>query len=165
MNQFEEASAITGGPAVEKLLQWKVSLTEKLQTLKALNNEILVLVDNDAVEDEIEQADMFSERLQQSIINVEQLIASKSLTGTATHRSTSTPSTSDAADTTVPSIPRVSDANCELNYPSLCRKHLMVTSQNGKRSGVLLNHLSISTQPYLQLTSLHTLTPCWRAWQ
>lgn len=122
MNQFEEASAVTGGQVIEKLLQWKVSLTEKLQMLKALNNEILVLVDDDAVEDEIKQADVFSKRLQQSIINVEQLIASKSLTGTATHRSTSTPSTSDTADTTVPSIPRVSDVNCRVKLPKLVLK-------------------------------------------
>ena len=70
MNQLEEASAVTGGLAVEKLLQLKVSLNEKLQTLKALNGEILLLVDDDALEDEIKQADVLSERLQQSIINV-----------------------------------------------------------------------------------------------
>ena len=89
-----------------------------------LNDEILALVDDDAVEDEIEQADMFSERLQQSTINVEQLIASKTLTGTDTCQSTSIPSTSD---TTVQELVMLI---VELNYPSLCRKHLMVISPN-----------------------------------
>lgn len=67
MNQLEEASAITGGPAPEKLQQWKLSLNEKLGGLHALNDEILASIEDDAIEDEIEQADMFSERLQQSM--------------------------------------------------------------------------------------------------
>ena len=89
MNQLEEASAATGGPALERLLQWKLSLNDKLQKLKSLDNEILALVSDDAIDDEIEQADVFSERLQQSIISVDQLISSKS----ATRGSLSTPRT------------------------------------------------------------------------
>ena len=61
MNQLEEASAATGGPALERLLQWKLSLNDKLQKLKSLDNEILALVNDDAIDDEIEQADVFSE--------------------------------------------------------------------------------------------------------
>ena len=77
MNQVEEASAVTGGPAIDKLLQWKLSLTEKLTKLKLLD-EILTLVEDSAIEDEIEQADVFRERLQQTICGVEQLISLKS---------------------------------------------------------------------------------------
>jgi len=58
----------------DKLLQWKVSLNEKLTNIRTLDDEILALIDNDAIDDKIEQADVFSERLQQLICRVEQLI-------------------------------------------------------------------------------------------
>ena len=97
MNQLEEASAATGGPALERLLQWKLSLNDKLQKLKSLDNEILALVNDDAIDDEIEQADVLSERLQQSIISVDQLISSKSA-ATATRGSLSTPRTTESTE-------------------------------------------------------------------
>ena len=100
MHQIEEASAVTEGLALERLLQWKLSLNEKLQKLKLLDNEILALVNDDAVEEEIEQVDVFSERLQQSIISVDQLIASRSFIPTATHRSLSTPNNTETTETT-----------------------------------------------------------------
>ena len=34
IHQLEEASALTEGPALDRLLQWKLSLNEKLQKLK-----------------------------------------------------------------------------------------------------------------------------------
>ena len=61
MNQLEEASAATGGPAPDKLHQWKLSLTDKLDKLLTLNEEILASIDDDAIEEEIEQSDVFSE--------------------------------------------------------------------------------------------------------
>ena len=84
MHQLEEATDVTGGPTLEKLLQWKLSLNKKLQKLKLLDNEILALVNDDGIEEEIEQADVFSERLHQSIISVDQLIASRSSVSTTT---------------------------------------------------------------------------------
>ena len=54
-------------------------LKEKLHKLKLLDNEILALVNDDAVEEEIEQADVFSERLYQSIISVDFLSLLSSL--------------------------------------------------------------------------------------
>ena len=33
MHQLEEASAVAEGPALDRLLQWKLSLNEKLQKL------------------------------------------------------------------------------------------------------------------------------------
>jgi len=36
MNQVDEASTVTGGPVIDKLLQWKLSLNEKLTKLKHL---------------------------------------------------------------------------------------------------------------------------------
>ena len=62
MNQLEEASAATGGPALEKLLQWKLSLNNKLQKLKSLDNEILALVNDHAIDDEIDKL-MYSQNV------------------------------------------------------------------------------------------------------
>ena len=63
MCQIEEATG-SAGITLDKLLQWKVSLNEKLMKIRTLDDKILALVDNDAIDDEIEQADVFSERLQ-----------------------------------------------------------------------------------------------------
>ena len=46
-----------------ELLQYKLSLEEKLSTLTRLDGEILDLVAEEEVEDEIEQADVFKERI------------------------------------------------------------------------------------------------------
>ena len=51
------------------LMQCKLSLQGKLDTVKQLDNEILELVDDADVDDEIEQADIFKERLQVAIID------------------------------------------------------------------------------------------------
>ena len=77
---------VTGGPAPDKLQQWKLSLTDKLDKLRTLNEEILASIDDDAIEEEIEQSDVFSERMQQSICQVEQLILSKPAQPAVTHR-------------------------------------------------------------------------------
>ena len=44
------------------LLQFKLSLDEKLSTLKKLDGEILELVEDGAVEEEIEHVDTYKER-------------------------------------------------------------------------------------------------------
>ena len=53
MRQIEEATG-TADITLDKLLQWKVSLNEKLTKIRTLDDEILALVDNDAIDDEIE---------------------------------------------------------------------------------------------------------------
>ena len=77
MNQLAEESASEGGATLERLLQCKLSLKEKLETLKTLDEEIIALVDEDALEDQIEQADVFKERVQQSLFIAERLITLK----------------------------------------------------------------------------------------
>ena len=52
-----------------KLEQCTITLKEKLDTLKQLDEEILVLLDDEEVEDKIEQADIFRERIQVAIID------------------------------------------------------------------------------------------------
>ena len=97
MNQAEEAAAVTGGPAMDKLQQWKLSLTEKLAKLQALDEEILALVEDSAIDEEIEQADIFREKLQQTVCGIERLISSKS-SSTVTHTRTAPESTSKASE-------------------------------------------------------------------
>ena len=99
--------------------------------MKLLDNEILTLINDDAVEDEIEQADVISERLQQSINSVDQLIASRSSIPTATRQSLSTSRTTETTETTTATttdtptgrrtpplteddVPIVSDVHCRV---------------------------------------------------
>jgi len=97
MNQAEEAAAVTGGPAIDKLQQRKLSLTEKLAKLQSLDEEILALVEDSAIDEEIEQADIFCEKLQQTVCDIERLICSKS-SSTVTHTKTAPESTSKASE-------------------------------------------------------------------
>ena len=45
MNQLAEESASEGEPTLERLLQCKLSLKEKLETLKTLDEETITLVE------------------------------------------------------------------------------------------------------------------------
>jgi len=71
MSQLEEGNTVL---ALEKLQQWKLSLWEKLNKLCVLNDEILASLKDDGIEEEIEQLDVFSERTQQCLCHLEQLI-------------------------------------------------------------------------------------------
>ena len=59
MNQLAEESTNEEGSTLESLLQCKLSLKEKLQTLKTLDKDIISLVDGDALEDQIELANVY----------------------------------------------------------------------------------------------------------
>ena len=63
-------------------MKYKLSLEEKLATLARLDEEILELVNEDELEGEIEQADVFKEKVQLVVIKLEQAI--RPVTGTAT---------------------------------------------------------------------------------
>ena len=54
-----------------RLLQLKMSLGEKLGTLKRLDEEILDLVEEDDVADEIEQADAFKEKIYAATVDID----------------------------------------------------------------------------------------------
>ena len=64
MHQLDEIEA---GPTLNRLMQCKVSLNEKLDKLRDLDEKILTLVEDDDIENEIEQADQFKERIQQAV--------------------------------------------------------------------------------------------------
>jgi len=92
LNQVDEASAVTGRPAIDKLLQWKPSLNKKLMKLQTLDEEILTLVEDGA-------------RLQQTICGVDHLISFKS-SSTVTGRRTPPESTTTTSETlTTPPVP------------------------------------------------------------
>ena len=60
-----------------KLKQCKMALEEKRQVVKRCDEEILEQTNEDDLEDEIEQADVFAERVQRAIIDVTNAIAMK----------------------------------------------------------------------------------------
>ena len=60
----------TAEPNVARLRQLKLSLEEKLRTLTRMDEEIVDLVDDDAIQEEIEQADIFKERIYAATIMI-----------------------------------------------------------------------------------------------
>ena len=55
---------------VTKLEQCRIILKEKLETLKQLDEDILDLVEESEVDNEIEQSDIFKERIHAAIIDL-----------------------------------------------------------------------------------------------
>ena len=105
MNQLAEESTSGEGPTLERLLQCTLSLKEKQDTLKTLDEEIIMLVDEVALEDQTEQADVFKERVQRSVFIAEQLITLKTPTAQRTHTSVRSELTSDEPlSTSSPSV-------------------------------------------------------------
>ena len=62
---------------ITKLMQCKLTLEEKLGVIKRYDDEILGLVEDGEVDDEIEQADTFNERMHRAIIDVTSTIETK----------------------------------------------------------------------------------------
>ena len=71
MHQLDGEYEIDDGPTLNRLMQCKLSLNEKLDRLHTLDEEILALVEDEGIADEIEQADQFKERIQQVVFRVE----------------------------------------------------------------------------------------------
>ena len=55
--------------AIPRLMQCKLALEEKLETVKLIDDQILELVPDEEVEDEIKQADIFKKKVQRAIID------------------------------------------------------------------------------------------------
>jgi hypothetical protein len=68
--------AMDSGPDlnVAELLKFKLTLQEKLTTLAQVDNDILEIVAVDELDDEIEQSDVFKEKIQLVLINIETAI-------------------------------------------------------------------------------------------
>ena len=61
---------------LDKLSQLKLTLSEKLETLKTFNVEILDIVKEDDLADEIEQADGFKEGVYAILVRIERVLRS-----------------------------------------------------------------------------------------
>ncbi|CAB3994553.1 Hypothetical predicted protein [Paramuricea clavata] len=73
--------------AVIKVKQQLTTLKEKMKTLSVHDEELLSLVKEEEIENEIEQADIFKERLQHSIVSIEMALE-KIVNETLAHGST-----------------------------------------------------------------------------
>ena len=62
-------------PNLLKLSQLKLSLQEKLDTLKLLDSEILGLIDEGELTSEIEQADAFKEGIYTAMIKIDKCVS------------------------------------------------------------------------------------------
>lgn len=78
---------------VTKLKQSKLILQEKLETVKQLDEEILGLVDDEEVDNEIEQADVFKERVHRAIIDSTSALEAKQTVQTTTEPAVPTTTT------------------------------------------------------------------------
>ena len=73
IKQVEEAIAAAPTTRIDtlKLSQLKMSLTEKLDTIKHLDDKILGLIEEEAVAGEIEQSDELKENIYTAIVSIE----------------------------------------------------------------------------------------------
>ena len=101
-----------------KLKQSHQALTGKLEVLNKLDSEILELLDEDELADEIEQADMFTDKIQLAIIDIDQALKGdvnpagrSALEGESsvitTHTSPPTVSTTGPSSTESADVPKV----------------------------------------------------------
>ena len=95
---------------VTKLRQCKLVLQEKLEIIKQLDDEILQLVDDEEVENEIEQADTFKERVQRAMIDSSRALETRE------GMITITPSTPlrDSSSPPIPTVPTTTSVSTSL---------------------------------------------------
>ena len=72
LNQVEKTLAIEP-PNAPKLMLLKMSLEEKLDTLKTLDNEVVDLIEEEAALEEIEQVDKFKQSIYAVMIKIKDL--------------------------------------------------------------------------------------------
>ena len=100
MHQLEGEYEIDDGPMLTREMQCKLSLNEKLDRLRKLNQEILELVEDDDIGNEIEQADQFTERIQHAVIRLEHKINERGPSTVVPHSVLSTVVTTSSDATT-----------------------------------------------------------------
>ena len=66
----------------------RVTLNEKLETIKALDSEVIQLIDDDTVADEIEQADGYKESIFNALIRINQITKTPPTSSPSTEAST-----------------------------------------------------------------------------
>jgi hypothetical protein len=60
-------------PDMERLLLLRLTLNEKLETIKALDSEVIELIDDDSLVDEIEQADHYKESVLSALVRIDRI--------------------------------------------------------------------------------------------
>lgn len=112
MRQLEGEYEIDDGPSLERLMQCKLSLNEKLDRLRTLDDEILTLVVDEDIESESEQTDQFKERIHQAIFYVQHSISAKQCrTSTVSPSTGSTLSVSSSTTATAPDTGTVASSD------------------------------------------------------
>lgn len=66
----------------------RLTLNEKLETIKALDSEVIELIDDDTVADEIEQADGYKESVFNALIRIDQITKTPPTSSPSTEAST-----------------------------------------------------------------------------
>ena len=94
IHQLEGEYEIEDGPMLDRLVQCKVSLNEKLDKLHELDDQILALVEDEDIESEIEQANQFNKRIHKRRFVLEHKISAR-------ESSTVLPPSSHSVSTTV----------------------------------------------------------------
>ena len=107
LDDLRTESDSSGTPIdTSKLLRIKLSLEEKLGTLKTLDSEILDLTKEDDLGDEIEQADSFKEGIYAAMVEIGKLCAAApaAATSVAPPPTHTTPPTADASRVKLPKL-------------------------------------------------------------
>ena len=103
----EVLAAIESGATADpsKLVPFKLTLQEKLDTLKRLDNEILDLVEDDmALVQEIEQADAFNQDIYEALVKIERHNTTPSHSGTGTGHAPGEPRTHSISRAKLPKL-------------------------------------------------------------
>ena len=117
--------------------------------------EILDLVQEDELELEIEQADVFAERIQRAIIDANNAIDVRKMP--ATLLTVSEMRTSGTLHSSPP-LPIISTHSTKVKLPKLPLKNLMGIRLSAPPFGIVSSHLYMEIQSYLMLISSIILT-------
>ena len=101
-------TALTGTPDVTKLTTLKMTLNEKIKTLSTLDDEVANLLDDEG--DDIDQADLYKQRIYTVIVSIDEAITPAPPTPPAPATATATSSRGD---------PLPADAACRVKLPKL----------------------------------------------
>ena len=93
-----------GDSDILKLNQLEMSLKEKLQEVKVFDSEILPLVKDEELEDEIDQADLFKERMYSTLIWIEKAAAPNPTSPTVTEPTVAAPTPAHSHKVKLPKI-------------------------------------------------------------
>ena len=104
-------TALTGTPDVTKLTTFKMTLNEKIKTLSTLDDDVANLLDDEgALADDIDQADLYKQRIYTVIVSIDEAITPAPPTPPAPSTATATSSRDD---------PLPADAACRVKLPKL----------------------------------------------